>query len=63
MLQLKMYSVFIRNIVKIEVVDLLGDLDAAGNTIGGDDYWFVANPTYLRFAKALHYLPSIRTSY
>lgn len=53
------------NIVKIEVVDLLGDLDAAGNTIGGDDYWFVANPTYLRFAKALRtyrlYEPRIKT--
>jgi hypothetical protein len=53
------------NMVKIEVVHLLGDNDYKGATIGGDDFWFVANPTYLSFAKALRtyrlYEPRIKT--
>jgi len=53
------------NLVEIVVVDLLGDADYAGNTIGSDDYWFVGNPTLLRKTKALRtyrlYSPRIKT--
>jgi hypothetical protein len=41
------------NLVELVVCDLLGDLDYAGATIGGDDNWFVLNPTMIRKTKAL----------
>lgn len=53
------------NLVQIVVVDLLGDADYNGTTIGGNDYWFVMNPTYLKKAKALRkyelYSPRIKS--
>lgn len=53
------------NLVSIEVCDLLGDTDYAGNTIGSDDMWFVINPTIAKKTKALRtyrlYSPRIKT--
>lgn len=44
---------FRNNLVQVVVIDLLGDVDADGNTIGTDEMFFVANPTAVRKMKAL----------
>lgn len=53
------------NLVEIVVVDLLGDADYNGNTIGADDNWFLLNPTLLKKTKALRtyklYTPRIKS--
>lgn len=44
---------FKNNLVQVVPLDLLGDTDADGTTIGTDQYWFVTNPVAVRKMKAL----------
>ena len=56
---------FKNNLVEVVVLDLLWDTDSNGDAIGTDEMFFVANPKYIRKAKALRcanlYSPRIKT--
>lgn len=55
---------FRNNLVQVVAVDLFGDTDADGNTIGTDNNWFLANPMAVKKMKALRcanlYSPRIK---
>jgi len=52
------------NLVKLVVLDLLGDLDVDGNVIGNDEMTFLSNPTYIKKARAIRkanlYAPRVK---
>ena len=56
---------FRNNLVQVIVIDLLGDVDSNGVTIGSDNMWFLANPTAVKKMKALRcanlYSPRVKT--
>ena len=56
---------FRNNLVQVIVIDLLGDVDADGNTIGSNDMWFLTNPTAIKKMEAIRcaelYTPRVKT--
>lgn len=52
------------NMVKLVVLDLIGDLDVDGNVIGDERQTFLSNPTYIKGARAIRkanlYAPRIK---